>query len=76
MAADPLSPPDRAAKAALFARLVEALPALLHLRLRGQGLAPVLEALKALRRLVAGSHAQHQNLFRYTPCLFVDEIVY
>lgn len=68
MAAEPLSEWERAAKSALFARLVEALPALLQLRLQGQGLAPVMDALGAVRRLVAGGHAVHQNIFRCAGC--------
>lgn len=66
MAAAPVSEAERAAKAALFAALVEALPGLLRLRLRGQGqgLAPVVAALAAVRRLVAGGLSPHQNMFR------------
>jgi hypothetical protein len=63
-AAQPLSDADKAAKAALFSRLVEALPGLLGLR-SSQGLVPVLAALEAVRTLVAGPNAAHQNLFRW-----------
>lgn len=70
MAVDPLSESEKAAKGALFSRLVEALPALLALRpVQGsalaQGLAPVLDALETTRALAAGPNVTHQNLFRY-----------
>ena len=64
MAAQPASDAERAAKAALFGRAVEALPGLLALR-PAQGLAPVLEALESVRALAAGPNTSHQNLFRW-----------
>ena len=67
MAAQPASDADRAAKAALFGRVVEALPGLLALR-PAQGLAPVLEALQSVRALAAGPNTAHQNLFRWHAC--------
>lgn len=63
MAAQPASDGERAAKASLFGRIVEALPGLLALR-PAQGLAPVLEALESVRALAAGPNTAHQNLFR------------
>jgi hypothetical protein len=67
MAAQPLSDADKAAKAALFSRLVEVLPGLLSLR-PSQGLAPVADALETVCSLVAGRSTAHQNLFRWCPC--------
>lgn len=80
MAADPHSEAERSAKASLFGQLVEQLPGLAALRapnqtLRqgsgpasGQDLAPVLDALAAMRRLAAGRNTAHQNLFRCGYC--------
>ena len=67
MAAQPQSDADKAAKAALFSRLVEVLPGLLSLR-PSQGLAPAVDALETVRTLVAGPNTAHQNLFRSAPC--------
>lgn len=80
MAADTHSEAERSAKASLFGQLVEQLPGLAALRapnqsLRqgsgpasGQDLAPVLDALAAMRRLAAGRNTTHQNLFRCGYC--------
>lgn len=63
MGSDPFTDSEKAAKGALFSRLVETLPSLLALRPQ-QGLAPVLDALEAVRTLTAGPNTAHQNLFR------------
>lgn len=69
MAAPPSTDACKAAQAALFVRLVEALPQALHRRREGGcTLAAVTDVLAAMRKLVAGGHKAHQALFRWIPC--------
>ena len=65
MAATPVSDADKGAKAALFMRIVEVLPAAIAAQQEAGGsLAMVTDLLAAVRRLVAGPHELHHALFR------------
>lgn len=66
MAVPSLTSADKAAKSALFVRLVEFLPHAASRQHEVEGsLAVVTDVLAAIRGLVAGHHEGHQALFRY-----------